>query len=90
MKKGKFHEQLGCYVNEIRYDFTCKIGTMFLCDGYTDMTACITLFESIDKKVNRIYIQQLVKQHQCSNMCYVKSNRKWQAFDLKNKINHPL
>lgn len=74
--KHQFHAYLQCAVERMSYDWTNKRGDLW-CQGFTDMTAAINLFESIDIDVRVIKTYWVGK----SDTIYRReSDGQWQAY----------
>lgn len=52
---GLFHEEMQCFVIEIKYEPVTRTGTVLIADGNcTSMSGAVDLFEKIDPEVRRI------------------------------------
>lgn len=59
-KQAVYHTDMQCHVDRIMYDPPTRGGRLYA-TGYTDMTACIRLFQMIDPAVRQI--QTFVRLH---------------------------
>jgi GcrA cell cycle regulator len=76
----KQHDGLQCELERLDYDFTSRIGRLYMVDGdCCDMSACIEMFAAIDRDVSRIETFSGTE----ADTCYAKPLGKWVAYDAE-------
>lgn len=71
-----YRDDVQCFVRELRYDFSQRMGHLMLGDrSCTDMRGCINLFKKIDPDVQGIATYAAGKR----DTAYVLKDGKWEA-----------